>query len=232
MKSWLKFGLQMSLGGVVGYTFMYIYLNNETIQVDLTQLVFPLTLLLLLSLFGLIVWGFSRVQRIRRLIKQPLTGDEEDEAEGFMYQSYSDGSLASTLTIILSLTSTSFILLTDQSPSFLIVTLLALAAGSILSYSLNTLLPIMYPERSLPKLSDPDYAQRLLELSDDGEKHVMLQGLYKTNISTTSLMTFAIILLLVYSIVTGDSQLFSIFVVTLIMIFTNVQYMHIIRSKN
>ncbi|WP_214843904.1 DUF3169 family protein [Exiguobacterium sp. s150] len=232
MKSWFKFGLQMFLGGLVGYTFMYVYLNNEIIQIDLTNLVLPFTWLLLLLLLGLTAWGASRVQRIRRLTKQPLTGDEEDEAEGYMYQAYSDGSLASTLTVILSLTSASFILLTGQSLAFLIAILLSLVAGIVLSYSLNRLLAVMYPERALPKLSDPDYAQRLLDLSDDGEKHVMLQGLYKTNLSTTSLMTLAIILLLVYSVLTGDSQLFSIFVVSLIMVFTNIQYIRIIRSKN
>lgn len=232
MKSLLKFGLQMFLGGLVGYAVAYVYLNNETIQVDLTRLAFPTTILLLCLLLGLISWGFSRVQYIRSLTKQPLTGDEEDEAEGHMYRAYSDGSLASTLTIILSLTAASFILLTDQSLWFLVVTLFSLGAGAILSYYLNALLPVMYPERPLPKLSDSDYAQRLLDLSDDGEKHVMLQGLYRTNISTTSLMILAIVLLLVYSVVTGDSQLFSIFVVSSIIVFTNIQYIRIIRTKN
>src|SRR5690606_41275333 len=40
----------------------------------------------------------------------------------------------------------------------------------------------MYPERDLPSITDKKYAEKLLNVSDDGEKHIMLGGLYKTHI--------------------------------------------------
>jgi len=232
MKSWLKFGLQMFVGGVFGYLGMYAYLNNELIQIDLTAYELPMMILLTLLLIGLFTWALSRYQLIRRLLHTPLAGEEEDEAEGIMYRAYSDGTLASTLTTIFSLVSMSLTLLSDQSLWFLLFNFFTLLGSFVLSYAFNALLPVMYPDRTLPKLSNPDYAQRLLELSDDGEKHVMLQGLYRTNITSSALMIFAIIVLLAYSLMTGDSQLFSIFVLSFIMVFTNIQYIRIIRTKN
>lgn len=107
-----------------------------------------------------------------------------------------------------------------------------LLVSFVLSHLTQRQLRVMYPDRDLPKTSSPDYAQQLLDVADDGEKHVMLQGLYRTNISMMSLSFVAIIVLLLYSLLTGNSQLFAIFVVIFLMVFTNVQYIRIVRAKN
>lgn len=40
----------------------------------------------------------------------------------------------------------------------------------------------MYPEGNLLKITEEKYAEKLLAKSDEGEKHVMLHGLYKSTI--------------------------------------------------
>src|SRR5690606_15958658 len=89
----------------------------------------------------------------------------------------------------------------------------------------------MYPERDLPSITDKKYAEKLLNVSDDGEKHIMLGGLYKTHITMNSLLLGAIVLLLFYSIASDSSQLFSIFIIVGILAITNTQYQFSIRNK-
>ncbi|MDX5980699.1 DUF3169 family protein [Exiguobacterium profundum] len=232
MKTFFQLAIRFVIGGAVGYTFMYVYLNDILILPDLYEFAFPTALLLTAILIGLMIWWSVRYRTIRKVIQQPLTGEEEDEAEGVMYRAYSDNSLATTLMLFICLGLMSLTLLTEQSFWFLSVSLITLLVSFIMSHLTQRQLYIMYPERNLPKTSDPDYAQRLLDVSDDGEKHVILQGLYKTNISTMSLFLVAIIVLLLYSMVTGNSQLFAIFIVICIMAFTNIQYIRIVRAKN
>lgn len=103
------------------------------------------------------------------------------------------------------------------------------------SFTISSILPgltkKMYPERDLPSLSDKQYAEKLLNVSDDGEKHVMLGGLYKTHITMNSLLLGAIVLLLFYSMASDSSQLFSIFIIVGILAITNTQYLFSIRNK-
>lgn len=232
MKTFFQLAIRFVIGGAVGYTFMYVYLNDILILPDLYEFAFPAALLLTAILIGLMIWWSVRYRTLLKVIQQPLTGEAEDEAEGVMYRAYSDNSLATTLMLFICLGLMSLTLLTEQSFWFLSVSLITLLVSFIMSHLTQRQLYIMYPERNLPKTSDPDYAQRLFDVSDDGEKHVILQGLYKTNISTMSLFLVAIIVLLLYSMVTGNSQLFAIFIVICIMAFTNIQYIRIVRAKN
>ena len=70
-----------------------------------------------------------------------------------------------------------------------------------------------------------------MEMSDEGERHVMLQGIYKAFTSINSLLFFAVLALIGYSVISGVSQLFGIFSILLILMVINVQYMLNIRNK-
>lgn len=232
MKTFFQLAIRFVIGGVFGYAAMYIFLNNTLIRPDFQAYAFPAALLLTSVLIGLVVWWVVRDRTIRHLTRHPLTGDAEDEAEGTMYRAYSDNSLATTIMLFICLGLMSLTLLADQSLWFVGISVAMLLVSFVLSHLTQRQLRIMYPDRDLPKTSSPDYAQQLLDVADDGEKHVMLQGLYRTNISMMSLSFVAIIVLLLYSLLTGNSQLFAIFVVICLMVFTNVQYIRIVRAKN
>nr|WP_316047208.1 hypothetical protein [Planococcus glaciei] len=59
----------------------------------------------------------------------------------------------------------------------------------------------------------------------------MLEGLYRTHNTMNLALFIALLLLIIYSVSTGVSQLFAIFVVALILIIANVQYTFSIRNK-
>ncbi|KAA0956410.1 DUF3169 family protein [Planococcus sp. ANT_H30] len=100
----------------------------------------------------------------------------------------------------------------------MLVTGIALVFTSAsLSFILPGLTQKMYSERQPPSINDKNYTKKSLKISADGEKHVMLGGLYKTYLTMHSLLVRAIILLLFYSIVSDSSQLFSIFTIVIIL---------------
>ncbi|EIM06819.1 hypothetical protein A1A1_09736 [Planococcus antarcticus DSM 14505] len=148
-----------------------------------------------------------------------------------MYRQYCDATLCSNLAMLLSLASLSISALASQPFWMLVFGLVLVFFGFFMSFILLSLLQEMYPERKLPSVSDKNYAEKLLDVSDDGEKHVMLGGLYKTYLTMNSLLIGAVVLLLFYSIVSESSQLFSIFVVVVILVVTNTQYQLSLRNK-
>jgi len=67
---------------------------------------------------------------------------------------------------------------------------------------------------------------------DDGEKHVALQGLYQAfNLFNLTIIA-AIIFTTVYSLgENNSSQIFSIIVMCLILLFVNGRYLTVVRNK-
>ncbi|WP_203333608.1 DUF3169 family protein [Planococcus beigongshangi] len=230
MKKILTTSGKLLIGALIGFFGMLALLEAE-ITFDFGNYAYPASIVILAAAAVLIVFSLYCYSSIRKTAKQDLSGDAEDAAEGKMYRQYSDANLSITLALLFGLAAVCLALLTEQ-PVWTAVTGVVLTFISfVVSFLLPGLMHKMYPERNLPSISDKDYANKLLESSDDGEKHVMLDGLYKTYLSLNSLLIGAIILLLLYSMVTGASQLFGIFVVVAILAVTNAQYMFSIRNK-
>ena len=118
------------------------------------------------------------------------------------------------------------------------LSLILIAIGivmTIASYPLSSymmhLMKKAYPERDLPDISDTDYSKKLLEISDEGERHLMLEGLYKVYQFANEAFLFAIIGIALYSVVSGDSQLFSKIVISIILLIMNGMYAFSVRNK-
>lgn len=230
MKKTLTLGGKLLFGALIGFFGALAVLEAE-IDFDFGVYAYPGNIVIIAAAAALIVFSLYCYFTIRKIAKQDLSGDAEDAAEGKMYRQYSDANLSATLALLFGLAAICLAVLTDQ-PVWTAVTGVVLTFSSfVISFLLPGLMHKMYPERNLPSISDKDYAKKLLESSDDGEKHVMLGGLYKTYMTMNSLLLGAIILLLLYSMVTGTSQLFGIFVVVAILTVTNVQYLSSIRNK-
>lgn len=230
MKKFGKIGGQLVIGALIGFFGMLAILDRD-FRIDLSPFALPGNLIILAVVLALAVFSAFRYISIRNLAKKELTGDEEDAAEGHMYRQYADASLSSTLAILFSLASMSLSILTTQPLWVLIIGMVLIFFSFIVSAILPGLMKSMYPERDLPSISDKKYAEKLLNVSDDGEKHIMLGGLYKTHITMNSLLLGAIVLLLFYSLVSDSSQLFSILIIVGILAITNTQYQFSIRNK-
>lgn len=230
MKKLGRISGQLIIGALIGFFGMLAVLDGD-FRIDLSPYAYPGNLVILAVGAAFAVFSAYRYISIRNLAKQDLSGDEEDAAEGRMYRQYTDASLSSTLAMLFSLASLSLTALTAQPVWLMILGIVLIAFSFTISSILPGLTKKMYPERDLPSLSDKQYAEKLLNVSDDGEKHVMLGGLYKTHITMNSLLLGAIVLLLFYSMASDSSQLFSIFIIVGILAITNTQYLFSIRNK-
>lgn len=70
-----------------------------------------------------------------------------------------------------------------------------------------------------------------MTISDEGEHHIILNGLYGSFRSLNVLLLLAILFLIAYSVISGVSQLMAIFLIVFILVITNTQYMLTIRNK-
>lgn len=230
MSKYFRTGSKLLISALIGFFGMLAILNTE-ISFDFSAYAYPANIIILAVGMVLLLFSIYCYVSIRNTMKQDFSGDEEDAAQVRMYKQYSDASLGSTLALLSSLAALSLGVITDQ-PVWMLLAGIALALFSfVMSLLLPGLMHSMYPERNLPSISDKNFADKLLQSSDDGEKHVMLDGLYKTYLTLNSLLLASMMLLLVYSMLSGTSQLFSIFTVAVILAVANTQYMFSIRNK-
>lgn len=230
MKNGMKIAIRMLIGAIIGFTVAYAAIEGSW-QMDLQPLAYPVTLVLVASSVVSVLLTVYYYLKIRKSAGIELHGEDEDLAEGRMYRQYSDATLTGNLGMILSLAALSLIVISGQSGWLALIAIAAMLVSVAMTFIMPGLMKKMYPERRFPSVSDKDYAEKLLAMSDDGEKHVMLGGLYKSFLSMNTLLFGAILLLLFYSVMSGTSQLAGIFIIAAIMIITNTQYLIHIRNK-
>ncbi|KKK34956.1 hypothetical protein WN59_04730 [Salinicoccus sediminis] len=156
---------------------------------------------------------------------------DEDESEQYMYRKYADNSLCIQTGLVLSLLVTGVAIIQQTDAWIFTASGITMIAALLFLFLLPTLLHVMYPERDLPSSSDSDFADKLLHASDEGERHVMLEGLYKTFNTINGALFLGLIILMMYSISTGDNQIFGMIVIAAVLITANVRYVTSIRDK-
>ncbi|MEK5009481.1 DUF3169 family protein [Bacillus sp. FSL K6-3312] len=221
---------KMLLGALLGFLGAYCLLAAE-FEMTLLDVAFEATLVISGLTIVLIVYCFSGISRMKKRVSLSVSGDEEDELEVKQYRTFTDLTLANTVSTILSIIAIGMAIVTEQ-PIWLIFVNVALFIVTIISsYVAISVLKLVYPNRNLPSPSDKDYSKKLLAISDEGEKHVMLGGLFHTYQMMNILLTSAMFILIVYSLGANHSQLFSIIVIGLVLIILNANYMFRIRNR-
>ncbi|MBR3205580.1 MAG: DUF3169 family protein [Bacillus sp. (in: Bacteria)] len=225
----MKTVYKMLLGALLGFLGAYCLLAAE-FELTLLQAAFEATLVITGLTVLFIIYCFSGISRMKKRVSLSVSGDEEDELEVKQYRTFTDVTLANTVSTILSIIAIGISIVTEQ-PLWLILANAALFLITvILSYVSTSVLKLVYPNRHLPSPTDKDYGKKLLAISDEGEKHVMLDGLFHTFQMMNILLTGAMFILIVYSLGANHSQLFSIIVVGLVLIILNAYYMLKIRN--
>jgi len=215
------------IGGIIGFFVVYALLtfseNHFAGEITVISLIAITIALITMSIF--------RFQKIKSLHAENFSGDVEDEVEDRKYKMFADYSLytnssfvLSILALSLSLIITEYLIMTIASISLLIITL-------FLIYYMGRLMQHVYPERHIPSISDSNYSKTVLDSADDGEKHVILDGLYKSqSLLNISLIT-AIVLSTIYSVIKEDPQTFSIILMAVVLILVNGKYLLVVRNK-
>ena len=226
----MKTVYKMLLGALFGFFAAYCLLAAE-FEMTLLEVAFEATLVISALTILLIIYCFSGISRMKKRVSLSVSGDEEDELEAKQYRTFTDSTLANTVSTILSIIAIGITIVTEQ-PIWLILVNAALFIVTIISsYVAISVLKLVYPNRNLPSPSDKDYSKKLLAISDEGEKHVMLGGLFHTYQLMNILLTGAMFIMIVYSLGANHSQLFSIMVIGLVLIILNASYMLKIRNR-
>ena len=226
----MKWIARAFVGGLFGFFGMYAILKMD-LKMSLAPYALGVNVVLLVVGAGLVLAGMIFYYQIKHSVQKKVAGDEEDALEEWKYKKFADASLCFNSAYIVSFLFMCTSVLTDQPLWLISMSGLLLAVCFLLSFIMPKLMGLVYPDRPMPSAGDKDYGKKLLALSDDGERHVMLQGLYKSFNSVNGLLIFGMLLLLFYSIGTGSSQLFGITVIAAILLCSNIQYMWNIRGK-
>lgn len=224
---------KMLIGALCGFLVMYMimdsgFLNNPWGALDLSL---ELMILLMIISFGLNIFNAMTWVIIMRESKRQVTGDEEDERAELQNKRYGDGMMAANIAMYTSTGMLALVGITAQPNAFIFISLCLLILSLSMMFITTKLVKVVDPDRDYPSVNDKQYAEKLMEMSDDGERHIMLHGLYRAFTSINMLLFFAVLVLIAYSILTGVSQLAGILIILFILIFTNAQYMLSIRKK-
>lgn len=224
----MNFLKQFLIGGVIGVIAVSIFL-----LIPFSEITFPLHIVsIILYIVVVLCWVFSFIiaNKIKKIANKELVGEAEDEAEEVMNKLLYDFSFGTNIGAIIAMVAMS---LSVMAMNYTLI--IAGIVASVFSYYMTsymmTLMKLAYPERELPEISDKDFSKKLLEASDDGERHIMLQGLYKVYSFANAAFLFAIMGLALYSVVTDDSQLFSIIVISIILVTMNGMYLISVRNR-
>ncbi|AOV06641.1 DUF3169 family protein [Sporosarcina ureilytica] len=223
----MKIILQLLIGGCAGFLIAYTLMGFSGINFagDITVIG-----LLVISVF-LIALSILKLRGIKSLSMQNFSGDAEDEAGDKKYKMFTDYSLYTNSSFILSILALSLSVITTQNYVISIASLILLIITSFLMYYMTPLTQKVYPERDIPSLTNPNYAKSVLDIADDGEKHVILDGLYKSQGLLNFSLIIAIILATIYSISGGNSQVFSIIFMAAVLLVVNSKYLLTVRNK-
>ena len=221
---------KMLFGAVAGFVLMYVLLGFQ-LDVNIAFMPFEWMMMFMVLSILLLVFSLFGYTNIRAEAKKALSGEEEDKRDERQSKRYSDITLATNIAMYFSLAMLALVAVTPQHNVFIFISLALILISFTCNMMYSELLKMIHPHRSFPSVNDKHYAKKLMEMSDEGERHVMLQGIYKAFTSINSLLFFAVLALIGYSVISGVSQLFGIFCIITILIIINAQYMLNIRNK-
>ena len=217
------------LSAAVGFFTAILVLNNFSINFN--EYAEPIQIGLIVLIVALLLLSLIKYKKIKDLSKKEVEGDEEDEVDVLKYKGFTDFTLLTTFSLILSILLVAVSLIIKSEMFYVVFGIVAVVVSFLISILTTNLLKIAYPDREMPSVSDKDYAEKLLAISDEGERHVMLIGLYKAYYFVTFALIIAIIVSTLYSISSGQTQLFSIIVMSIVLILTHWKYGMAIRNK-
>ncbi|MCM3443466.1 MULTISPECIES: DUF3169 family protein [Bacillaceae] len=223
----MKLIMQLIIGGFVGFSIVYALMNFSEVRFSGEITVISLIIFSLI----LIAMSIFRYKKIKSFNLQNFSGDKEDEIEDKKYKMFADYSLFANIGFVLSILALSLSFITTQSIILTVTSIFLIVITYFLIQYMMHLMKYVYPERKFPNTSEAKNAQNILNYADDGEKHVILDGLYKSHSLLNFSLIAAITLSTIYSLTREDPQTFSIILMTMVLLVVNSKYLFVIRNK-
>ena len=230
----MKFTLKMILYGVIGFTVGYLTLEllygrntDDTLEV----IYYWLSIVMIILAAALLIYAFIRRRKLIKLTKDENRSMNDDDFDAYSYNSFNVITIATSVPLVLSLIALAIQTMAAENPWLVVATIILLLASTFMNMLASTLVNIIYPEKNLPEVGDKKYSAKLLAASDEGELFIMAKALYSSWSLLSMMLFFSMILMIFYSFVTEESQIFSIIIIGLIMIISQLKYSYEIREK-
>lgn len=230
MKSAFKFLISGIIGFAAGYIVLELFMGRTTGEM-LNTVYFWLSNVLVITAICLIIFSFIKKKKLMSMHNDKNRSMDEDNYDIYRYNAVNDILSATNAAMILSMISLAVQAVTPSVLWIIILTVLLVLVTTSMNMKSAGLMSILYPERNFPKPSDKDYNKKLFEASDEGEIIIMANGLYKSYTLMTILLFSSLVVLIFYSIITGESQIFSIILIGFTLIISQLKYAGEIREK-
>lgn len=230
MKTILKMLLYAVIGFAAGYLTLEL-LYGRNIGGTLDVVYFWLSIVMIIIIISLLLYAFIRRRNLISLTKDKNRNMTDDEFDAYSYNSFNVITVMTSVSLILSFMSLAIQTMAAENPWLIVLTVILVFISLYMSIRASALINIVYPDRNLPEPGEKKYNQKLLAATDEGELFVMAKALYTSGALTSALLFFAMILMIFYSIITEESQIFSIILLGLIMIINQLKYSYEIREK-
>ncbi|WP_432355833.1 DUF3169 family protein [Sporosarcina sp. A2] len=219
------------IGAVTGFSVIFL---TDAIQLDIDFLsvAYEGNIILTALTFLLLIYSAFNILIMRKKMRLNVSGEEEDAKDVWIYKKFSDTNFASVVGLVTGIAAFALSLITVQPFWVILTSAIAAFLACMFTIVVPSLINTFYPERNLPAVSEKNYGKKLLAASDEGERHVMLEGLYRSYTLLNAALVLSLLLLMVYSIMTEVSQLFAIFLIGAVLIGGNAQYYLVIRNRS
>ena len=217
------------LGGIIGVTFI-----GQT-EFDIMNYIDLWTVILIVFTFGLFLFALSIYfsYSLKRSLKARGYETDNDEYQVWLYNRYLYMMYCIEVSMSIDFFTLCTIAFTLNRYSFYLfwAIFLSLIIKVFITIKFLEMINLIYPERNLPSVKDPKFQDKLFQASDDGEKHVMLNGLFSSYKAFNTTLVFVMVILFLYDMNSGQSQVVAIALITLTLIIGKTTYYLKIRDK-
>ncbi|WP_080875857.1 DUF3169 family protein [Oceanobacillus timonensis] len=222
----MKAILSTIFSGIIGFTVMYSLLHFSDWSFAGEFIVIGL-LVISIIFIGI---SFIRFHKIKSFSKQHFSGNEEDVMEEKKSKMFTDYTLFTFASFALSILALSLNLMLMQYVILTVLSIILLIASYLTNTKTRKLVRYLNPDRDFSTTSKSASTEELLDLYDDGEKHVALKGLFQAHTLLNATLILAITLSTAYSIILESSQVFSVILMAVILLIVNSKYLLVVRK--
>lgn len=229
MKRTLRILMYLFLGAIAGLTLSIVATSTSGFNMD--GIYYWIGLVMLAASIILAIVSIYLYRQLRTVSRDYTKYMDMDAYDIYRYNKYNDLQIVNTMAMMMSIMSVAIFMIIEYHFMLILLSGVTYLVVLYLTITQARLISQLYPDRNLPKMGDKKYAEKLLEASDEGERHIMLNGLYKTHNFVQAGLFIGIVILIFYSIATGESQIFSIILIGIILILSQLKYSLDIREK-
>jgi len=229
MKRTLRMLMYLFFGAIAGLTFSIIATSTNDMNMD--NIYYWIGLVTLTVSIVLAIVSIYLYRQLKTVASDYTKYMDMDAYDIYRYNKYNDLQVVNTTAMMLSIIALSIFMIIEFHFAWILISAVTYIVVLYLTVVQTGMVSILYPDRDLPKPGDEKYAEKLMAASDEGERHIMLNGLYKTHGFTQTGLFLGIVILIFYSIITGESQIFSIILIAVILIISQLKYSMEIREK-